>query len=125
VEQRRVCIGSKPADPDDDGSAHLPDGERRTFDGATPTSILERTGITFDKPDVVKTLRQVIPRIDATAGTVLSIQLGASMDAEVAPTWQPAVSYTVGTTRKAGCDRDGAVPGVSDHRDDLESLAAS
>jgi hypothetical protein len=72
-----------------------------TFDGATPTSIVERTGITFDKPDVVKTVRQVIPRIDATAGTVLSIQVGASMDAEVAPTWQPATSYTVGTTRKA------------------------
>lgn len=71
------------------------------FDSTTPTSTLERTGITLDKPDVVKTVRQIIPRFDATAGTVVSIQVGGSMDAEVAPTWGTAVTYTVGTSRKA------------------------
>lgn len=73
----------------------------QTFDGTTPTMMLERTGITFDKPDLVKTVKAVIPRFDATAGTVLSIQVGASMDAEIAPTWSTPVSYTVGSTRKA------------------------
>jgi hypothetical protein len=71
------------------------------FSGVAPTSLLERTGITLDAPDMVKTLRSVVPRIDAPAGTLLTVQVGASMDAEVAPTWGTAVNYTVGTTRKA------------------------
>lgn len=70
------------------------------FDGVTPNCILERTGMAFDAPDVVKTIRSLTPRIDAVAGTVLSFQFGGSMDAEVAPVWSPAVSYTVGSTRK-------------------------
>lgn len=72
-----------------------------TFNGTQGTSILERSGMAFDKPDVVKTVRSVVPRIDAVAGTVLSIQIGGSMDAEVAPVYGPAIPYIVGTTRKA------------------------
>lgn len=71
------------------------------FSGVAPTSLLERTGMTFDAPDMVKTIRSLVPRVDAPAGTLLSVQVGASMDAEVAPTWGAAVPYTVGTTRKA------------------------
>ena len=71
-----------------------------TFNGTNPTCILERSGLAFDKPDVVKTLKSLVPRFDAVAGTVLSIQFGASMDTEVAPTWSSAITYTVGTTRK-------------------------
>ena len=55
----------------------------------------------MDKPDTVKTVRAVVPRIDAAAGTQLSIQVGASMDAEIAPTWSNPVTYTVGSSRKA------------------------
>ena len=71
------------------------------FDGVAPTVVLERTGITLDEPDAVKTIRSVVPRVDAPAGTVITIQVGASMDAETSPTWGAAVNYTVGTTRKA------------------------
>lgn len=70
------------------------------FDGVTPTCILERTGMAFDAPDVVKTIRSITPRIDAVAGTILSFQVGGSMDAEVAPTWSAVSTYTVGSTRK-------------------------
>jgi hypothetical protein len=73
----------------------------QTFDGTSPTVTLERTGITLDAPDTVKTVRSIIPRIDAVAGTQVSIQVGGSMDAEVAPTWSTPITYTVGTTRKA------------------------
>lgn len=72
-----------------------------TFNGTTITSILERTGLAFDAPDEVKTVRSIVPRIDAAPGTVLTIQLGASMDAEVGPLYGPPITYTVGTTRKA------------------------
>jgi hypothetical protein len=73
------------------------------FNGSTPTCISERTGMAFDKPDVVKTVRAVVPRIDAIAGTQVTIEVGGSMDAEIAPTYSPAFTYTVGTSRKADC----------------------
>ena len=70
------------------------------FNGVNPTCTLERTGMAFDTPDVVKTVRSIVPRVDAAMGTVINFQVGGSMDAEVAPTWSAVSSYTVGTTRK-------------------------
>lgn len=74
-----------------------------SFEGTAPTCTIERTGITFDKPDIVKTVRAVVPRVDAIGGTELTIEVGGSMDAETPPTWSAPVTYTVGTTRKADC----------------------
>lgn len=74
-----------------------------TFGGTNITASVERTGITLDDPDSVKTLKGVYPRVDAVAGTQLSIEVGASMDAEVAPIYQPPVIYTVGQSFKADC----------------------
>lgn len=71
------------------------------FNGSDPTCVLERTGLTFEKPDMVKTVSAVIPRVDGSVGQILSIEVGASMDAEVPPTYSTAFSYTVGSTRKA------------------------
>jgi len=68
------------------------------FNGVNPTAVLERTGLAFDKPESVKTVSKIIPRIDAAAGTVLTIEVGGSMDAEVQPTYSPPFSYTVGTS---------------------------
>lgn len=70
------------------------------FNGVNPTCTLERTGMAFDAPDLVKTIRSIVPRVDAAAGTVLSVQVGASMDAEQSPTWSGVSTYVVGTTRK-------------------------
>lgn len=70
------------------------------FNGVTPTVTLERTGMAMDAPDVIKTIKSVTPRIDAVAGTVLTFQVGASMDAEGSVTWSGTSAYTVGTTRK-------------------------
>lgn len=72
-----------------------------TFGGTSPNCSIERTGLAFGQPDLVKTVKSITPRIEASPGTVFSISVGASMDAEVQPTWQSAVSYTAGTTRKA------------------------
>ena len=71
-----------------------------SWNGTSKTCFVERSGLHFDAPDKVKTCRGIIPRIDASPGTVLSVEIGASMDAEVAPTWQLPVTYTVGTSRK-------------------------
>lgn len=71
------------------------------FDATAITATLERVGMAFDDPEMVKTLKSIRPRIDAPAGTLVYITFGASMDAEQAPTWGTPIPYTVGTTRKA------------------------
>lgn len=74
---------------------------RSTFAGTNIAATLERTGMAFDDPYSVKTIRAIYPRIKAVSGTQVYVQLGASMDAEIAPTWGDPVLYTVGTTFKA------------------------
>lgn len=71
------------------------------FANAGITSRIERTGITLDDPLGVKLIRSVTPRVDASAGTQITITVGSSMDAEVAPTWSAPFTYTVGTSYKA------------------------
>lgn len=71
-----------------------------TFSGSAFTSLVERTGLTFDAPQSVKTIRAVYPRIDASDGTLIRVEVGGSMDAETAPTWSPAVEFTVGQSQK-------------------------
>lgn len=72
-----------------------------SFAGTAVEAVLERTGLAFDAPEQVKTIRSVFPRIDAPAGTQVQITVGASMDAEQAPVWGSPVTYTVGATYKA------------------------
>lgn len=78
-----------------------------TFDGAVFTSRLERTGLSFDKPEQVKLARAVYPRIDAAKGTRVQIQVGGTNDTEIAPQWGAPVTYTVGETFKADCFASG------------------
>lgn len=68
--------------------------------GADITALAERTGMHLGEPDRVKLLRGVWPRIDGPAGAQVSIQFGASMSPDVPPTWQPAATYTVGSSIK-------------------------
>jgi hypothetical protein len=65
--------------------------------GASFTAKIERVGMHFDSPETVKMCRAVRPKIDAAAGTVVKVQIGAAMVPDVDPTWQPAVDFTVGT----------------------------
>jgi hypothetical protein len=70
--------------------------------GSTAISwMLERTGLAFDDPDTVKTVRSITPRAQAASGTQFYVQLGGSLDAEVAPTWGDPILYTAGSTLKA------------------------
>ena len=70
------------------------------INGANPIVTLERVGMAFGEPDVVKTIKSITPRLDATAGTVMQVQIGGSMDAEKYPMWQLSAPYTAGTSRK-------------------------
>lgn len=69
--------------------------------GSSFTATIERTGMHFDSPEVVKLCRGVRPKIDAAGGTVVKIQIGSAMVPDAAPTWQTAVDFTVGTDIEA------------------------
>jgi hypothetical protein len=83
-----------------------------TFDGTAYTATLERTGIAFGKPDRVKWIRSILPRIDAGTGTVVNFQLGATSDVEVGTTWGSTYTYTVGSTYKLDVGETGRFLGL-------------
>ena len=68
--------------------------------GALIDASLERTGMHFDSPNIVKTARAVYPRIDGFFDTVVNVQVGAAMVADAAPVWQPPVPFRVGIDQK-------------------------
>jgi hypothetical protein len=67
---------------------------------AAITAYAERTGMYMDDAQTVKMVRGVWPRIDAIPGTTLTIEVGASMTPDVAPTYSAAQTFTVGTSAK-------------------------
>lgn len=71
------------------------------FHGTTFTAKVERTGLTFDAPDVVKVARAVFPRIDGVTGQTVYIQMGGAMDVEGTYTWSSPVPYVIGSTYRA------------------------
>lgn len=72
-----------------------------SFAGTSITAVLERTGLAFDDPELVKTIKSLVPRITAPQGSIVYITFGSQMDAEGAVEWGSRIPYTVGVTRKA------------------------
>lgn len=72
-----------------------------TYGGANIAAQIERTGLVFGDPDIVKTWLSMTPRISAAAGTRVYIQFGGSMTADTEPTWSEAIPFVVGTDFKA------------------------
>ena len=81
-------------------------------DGTEITATFSRVGLAFGDPDVVKLLRGVVLRVDAPAGTILSVQGAYSNDIEGPYTYTSAVTYTVGTTRRADFMCSGRFVGI-------------
>ena len=71
-----------------------------TFNASNVTAMLERTGMAFESAMQVKMVRAIYPRIEAMTGTVIQVQVGASMDAETTPVWSVVSDYTVGSSYK-------------------------
>lgn len=69
-------------------------------DGAAFTATIERTGLDMGAPDRRKLIREVWPLIDGTAGTQVTVQVGASENPTSAPTWNAAQNFTIGTSNK-------------------------
>lgn len=83
------------------------------FGGTDFTATIERTGLSLGEPDRIKLVRGIRPKIDAAAGTVVSIYVGGSPDPEGDVTWSGPFSYTVGgDTVKVDCLVSGRYIGV-------------
>lgn len=81
-------------------------------DGVALTSTFSRVGLSFGDADAVKLLRGVVPRVDAPAGTVLSIEGAYSDDIEGPYSYTSPVTYIVGTSRRADFRCRGRFVGV-------------
>lgn len=68
--------------------------------GTIMNASLERVGWSAGDPYTNKLIRGIHPRIDAPAGTVLTVSVGGSMVATEAPTYGDPVTFTVGTDQK-------------------------
>lgn len=66
------------------------------FAGTSFTAYIERTGLTFDQPDRLKTVIGVRPDIDAASGTEISVEVCGAMKIGATPTWAAARTFTVG-----------------------------
>lgn len=68
--------------------------------GAVMSASIERSGMTLDDPQRVKTIRSIYPRIDGALGAQISVQVGAAMVADGVPEWSTVQTFTVGTDQK-------------------------
>lgn len=68
-----------------------------TFFGTPVQGAIERTGLSFDAPNQVKTVSRVMPRVNAPIGTVLTIRIGGHMTVNGEVTWSDPVTFMVGT----------------------------
>lgn len=75
--------------------------------GTAMIAQLERTGMSLGDPQRVKYFRTVWPRFDAPQGTQIEINVGTQMAIDESVSWQPAVTYTVGTSRKVDVNKSG------------------
>lgn len=71
------------------------------FGGANIPATLVRSGLDFGDGATVKLCRGIRPRIDAAAGTVITVEIGASMDPLSPPSYGPPVPFRVGIDVKA------------------------
>lgn len=78
----------------------------------TQASRLERTGLSFGKPDRVKLLRALRPRIDGTATRTVSVYVSGTMDYDAAASWVGPYTFTIGNSLKIDCLVSGRYFGV-------------
>ena len=94
------------------------------FHGTDFTAQIERTGLAFGDPSVVKLVRSVYPRIDGNNGSIVYVQVGATMDVESPYTWSDPVPYTIGSTFKADTFASGRFIGYRIYSTDTFSWRA-
>jgi hypothetical protein len=71
-----------------------------TINGTLMNAQVQKTGIIFGDATRMKQVTEVWPVIEAPAGTVVNISVGAQIDCEAPITWSGPYPFTVGTSVK-------------------------
>lgn len=74
-----------------------------TLGGTAPddpplTAFLERKGISFDRPEMIKTIRGIRPHIEGIDGTTVKIKIGSQDRPNGRITWKVELEYVIGQT---------------------------
>mgnify|MGYP000700495842 FL=1 len=64
--------------------------------GSGISASMERSGMSLGDTTRVKNVRAIYPVIDGTTGSTISIEVGAGMTPDAAPTWSDAQTFTIG-----------------------------
>ena len=78
-----------------------------TFDGSLPTAFLERRGLALGGADSRKLVRGVRPRIQGANGETVTVRIGAANDPYSDPTYDTAMTYTIGSDHPCDCMVEG------------------
>lgn len=75
-----------------------------SFDGVIPSAYLERRGMTFDAPEMMKLIKGIRPLIRGNDGDTVLIKVGGNNTSPYAePTWDTTMTHTIGTTISNDC----------------------
>lgn len=77
------------------------------FDGVDPLCRVVRSGLDFGKPDRVKTVTRVFPRIDGTSGMLMRIRVGGAMRAGGPIEWGEPRDFRIGLDEHVGASASG------------------
>ena len=85
-----------------DGKLYLMDASS-SFNGVIPDAYLERRGLSFGKPESIKLIKGIRPRIVGNTGQTVNIQIGSSNDPYLDPAYGAVMAHTIGSTISNDC----------------------
>lgn len=74
-----------------------------SFDGLIPNAYIERRGLSLDKPDRIKMVRGILPRIIGSTGETVLVQIGSSDDPYADPVYGEPMEHVIGVTVRNDC----------------------
>jgi hypothetical protein len=73
------------------------------FDSSNFTSYIERTGLHFDSPEVIKLVKQVDLNIQKSGAGTIEVMVGSHNSPEEGVTWSPVYTIDPATSSKIDC----------------------
>jgi len=74
-----------------------------SFDGAMPSAYLERQGLSFDAPELIKLVRGIRPRITGNLGETVIIKVAGMDDPYTTPMYTVTMTHVIGETISDDC----------------------
>lgn len=74
-----------------------------SFDGAVPTAYLERQGLSFDAPELIKLVRGLRARITGNIGETVIVKVAGMDDPYITPMYEVTMTYVIGEDTPLDC----------------------